>query len=79
MAENADAILMDDKKAIREVRLRRLTVITIFGILELASAKGLNDLTATIDKLRETNFRLPSEDMIEVIVNRDRQRKSDAG
>ncbi len=78
MAENADALLMDDKKAIREARLRDLIVITTFGILELASAKGLIDLTETIDELRETNFRLPSDDIIDEIINRDKLRRSDA-
>ena len=75
--ENADAVLMDDKKAIREARVRGLTVITMFGILELASAKNFIDLAVTLDKISKTNFRLPSKEIIEEILSRDRSRKSD--
>lgn len=76
IAEMADAILMDDKKAIREAKARNLTVITILGILELASAKNLIDLSEMLNRLRNTTFRLPSEEILIEIVKRDQDRKS---
>lgn len=68
--ENADAILMDDRKAIRTARQKNLTVLTTFAILELAAVKKLIDLPQTLDKLAQTNFRMPSDEIIQEILER---------
>jgi predicted nucleic acid-binding protein len=63
--ENADAVLMDDKKAIREARNGGLTVLTTFAVLEIASRKGLLDLEQTRHELSETSFRMPPDEVVE--------------
>lgn len=56
---SADAVLMDDKRAIREAALHGLDVITTLGLLEIASAESLLDLDMAIDALSKTNFHFP--------------------
>ena len=68
--ENADAILMDDRKAIRTARQKNLIVLTTFAILELAAVKKLIDLPQTLDELAQTNFRMPSDEIIQEILER---------
>lgn len=75
LEEKADALLMDDKKAIREARNNGLVVITTLGILELAAIKGLIDFPKVLDELALTSFRLPAEEITEEFFNRDRARK----
>jgi len=72
---NADALLMDDRKAIREARKNNLLVVTTLGILELAAAKGLIDFSQTLAELAKTNFRLPSDEIIEEFLKRDIERQ----
>lgn len=72
--ERADAILMDDRKAIREARKNNLTVLTTFAVLELAAVKNLIDLPMVLNELAQTSFRLPPEEIIEDYLNRDRER-----
>lgn len=75
LEEKADALLMDDHKAIRQARKNNLIVITTLGILELASIKGLIDLSEVLDELARTSFRLPPDEIIEEFLNRDKIRK----
>lgn len=72
---NADAILMDDRKAIREARKNNLLVLTTLGILELAAAKNLIDFSQTLAELARTNFRLPPDEIIEEFLKRDAERR----
>ncbi len=72
---NADAILMDDRKAIREARKNNLLVLTTLGILELAAAKSLIDFSQTLSELAKTNFRLPSDEIIKEFLKRDTERR----
>ena len=71
----ANAILMDDRKAIREARKNNLIVLTTLGILELGAAKNLIDFSKTINELAQTNFRLPSDEIIEEFIKRDAERQ----
>lgn len=71
----ADAILMDDRKAIREARKNNLLVLTTLGILELAAAKNLIDFPQTLTELAKTNFRLPSDEIVEEFLKRDAERR----
>ena len=72
---NADAVLMDDRKAIREARNAGLTVFTTLAILELAAIKNLIGMPHILDKLAQTNFRLPLPEIIEEFLQRDQARK----
>lgn len=73
---NADAILMDDRKAIREARKNNLLVLTTLGILELAAAKNLIDFPQTLTELSKTNFRLPPEEIISEFLKREAKRRA---
>ena len=54
---NANVILLDEKSARRVAIDRGLQVSGTLGIIGEASARGLVDLTAAIERLRTTNFR----------------------
>lgn len=72
---NADAVLLDDKSATSEAERLSLKVIPTFTILEGAAESGLIDLRQTIDDIRKTSFRLPPEDEIQAMFERDRKRQ----
>ena len=69
---NADALLLDDRRGIREATLRGISVITTIGVLELASSKGLVDFSAAINKLKNTSFYMPPSDVLSEILDRNR-------
>jgi predicted nucleic acid-binding protein len=71
----ADALLLDDKRAKSEARRRNIPVITTLNILETAAERGWLDLPDAIVRLRQMNFYLPAEEVIEEILERDRLRK----
>ena len=73
--ERADAVLMDDRKAIREARKHNLTIFTTLAVLELAAIKNMIDLTSVLDELAQTSFRLPPDDIMEEYLRRDNDRK----
>jgi len=75
LEEKADALLMDDRKAIREARKNNLTVITTLGVLELASIKSLIDFPAVLNELAQTSFRLPPDEIMAELLNRYKIRK----
>jgi predicted nucleic acid-binding protein len=72
----ADAILLDDKRAKNEARQRDIRVITLLNILEAAGERDLLDLSSAIDRLRDTSFYMPAEEMVEQALKRDRSRSS---
>ena len=59
LEQKADALLMDDRKAIREARKNNLTVITTLALLELAAIKNLIDFAEILSQLEQTTFRFP--------------------
>lgn len=61
---NADAVLMDDRRGIREATKRGLRILTTFALLEQASRAGLIDFAESIAALATTTFRMPSESII---------------
>lgn len=71
----ADVVLMDDKDAAAEAQRHHILTVPTFAILEQAAARNLLDLPTTVDAMRKTSFRLPPEEIIEVMLRRDRQRK----
>ena len=56
----ADLLLVDDAKARREARRRGLAVTGTLAVLVTAAGRGLVDLPAAIDALRQTTFRAPA-------------------
>ncbi|MGI8468834.1 MAG: hypothetical protein ACR2N3_10300 [Pyrinomonadaceae bacterium] len=78
LEESADALLMDDRKAIREARKKNLLVITTIGILELAAIKNLIDFPTVLDELANTTFRLPADEIIEEYLKRDTERNQNS-
>ncbi len=71
----ADAVLIDDKDALPEARRLNLQTISLFTILERAAARDLIVLPQTVDEMRKTSFRLPPEDEIQAVLERDQKRK----
>jgi predicted nucleic acid-binding protein len=53
----ADAILLDEKSGRRMAASRGLRIAGTLGVLGEATARGLVDLAAAIDRLLKTNFR----------------------
>ncbi|MGE0883778.1 MAG: hypothetical protein AB7P14_09560 [Blastocatellales bacterium] len=60
-----------------EAKRLNLTAIRTFDLLERAAEQGLIDLSVAIDRMKLTTFRLPTTEIIEAMLERDRQRKQD--
>lgn len=71
----ADALLTDDVNAIKEAHHLNLTTVRLFTILESAAENNLLDLSEAIEKMKSTTFRLPPIEIVEAMLERDRQRK----
>ena len=67
--------MLDDKDALPEAKRLNLQTLATFTILERAAEEGLLDLPQVIDEMRKTSFRLPPEEVIEAMLERDRQKK----
>src|SRR6266850_3697141 len=52
----ADALIIDERRGRQEAEKRGLRVIGTLGVLVVAHERGLVDLTAAIDRLRQTTF-----------------------
>lgn len=61
---NAGAVLMDDRRGIREATKLGLRSLTTFALLEQASKAGLIDFAESIAALATTTFRMPSDSII---------------
>ena len=53
---DADAVLLDERRGRQEAENRGLKPIGTLGVLVAAHKRGLIDLSATIDALRQTSF-----------------------
>ncbi len=73
---NADALLTDDRAAIREGRNSNLTVLTTFAVLELAAIKNLTNFEEILDILAHTTFRMPPDEVVNEYLRRNLERKS---
>jgi predicted nucleic acid-binding protein len=71
----ADALLCDDGKAIKEANRVNLPVLRLFNILQIAADNDLLDLPDAIDRVRQTTFRMPSDEIVNAMLERDRLRK----
>ena len=75
LALKAAAVLLDDRGAAVEAKRLNITTIPTFALIEMASEMKLLDLPDAVNKLRQTTFRLPPEELIEAMLARDRGRK----
>jgi predicted nucleic acid-binding protein len=71
----ADALLCDDGKAIKEANRVSLSVLRLFNLLQIAADNDLLDLPDVIDRVRQTTFRMPSDEIVNAMLKHDRQRK----
>ena len=67
-----DAILIDDRRGIREASSLGLNTLTTFALFELASIKRLVDFEETISDLAATSFHMPPKDIVEAYLRRNR-------
>lgn len=72
----ADALMIDDGKGIKEAQQLQIPTLRLLTLLETAAQRDLLDLPDAIHKLTQTNFHLPPEELIEAMLERDRQRRS---
>jgi len=71
-ALHADILLMDDRKGVIVARGKGLRVTGTLGILELAAQDGLTNFAQAVERLRQTNFRIP-EDLLDALLKRHAQ------
>jgi len=76
----ATQLLIDDRAARRIALQRGLLITGTLGILEQAAAKGLLDLSVVMKRLSNTNFRI-STGVVREMMERDaaRRRTGDPG
>jgi predicted nucleic acid-binding protein len=74
--EQADAVLMDDREAIREGKSLNLNVFTTLSVLEIAAIRNLLNFEETLEKLSETSFRMPPDVIKNEYLQRDSHRRS---
>lgn len=70
---NADALIIDERAGREEAKKRGIFIIGTLGILNSAAEKGLLDLPAALDRLRQTSFRA-SEKLIADLLKLDAER-----
>lgn len=73
----ATVILLDDGLATKEATRLNIAFLSTFTILEEAAKKDLLNLPSAVEKMRQTSFRLPPEQRIQAMLERDLQRKQD--
>jgi predicted nucleic acid-binding protein len=56
----ADLLLMDDREGVSAARRKGLRVTGTLGILDLAGQRNLADFAQAVERLRQTNFRIPA-------------------
>ena len=65
----ADLLIIDEKAARRAARDRGLNVTGLLGILDEAATRGMLDLLAVVERLRQTNFRV-SPNLLRVLLEK---------
>ena len=66
---------MDEAEGRREAERHNVLVAGTLAVLEQGAQRGLIDLPAVIERLRQTNFRL-SSNLIQKALDRDANRKN---
>jgi predicted nucleic acid-binding protein len=70
----ADQILLDDKQARKAALERGLAVTGTLSVLEAAGQRDLINLPAALERLRQTDFRAPTQ-LVEDILRRHAERE----
>lgn len=73
LEHKADAVLMDDRDAIRESNSLNLEVFTTLSVLEIADALSLISFKETLEELSKTSFRMPPQEIIDAYLERIRR------
>lgn len=60
---NADLILMDDREGVKIARNKGFIVTGTLGIIDRAAQRGILDMEIACTRLKNTNFRYPSNVM----------------
>ena len=68
LAVDAGALLMDERHGRQEAESRGLKVIGTLGVLVAAHERGLVDLLAAIDSLRQTTFHINPKLLASIVV-----------
>jgi predicted nucleic acid-binding protein len=68
-------VLIDEAEGRREAERHNVRVAGTLAVLEQGAQRGLIDLPAVIERLRQTNFRL-SSNLIQKVLDRDANRKN---
>ena len=67
-------VLIDERRGRKIAQREGLNPLPTLAIIELAAARGLLELRLTLEKLQQTNIRIPQE-RIEAALQRDVNRK----
>jgi len=76
---NATLLLMDERDGVNMARDRGLQVIGTLAALDLAALRGLINLQAMFDRLRETTFRSPLHLMASMLEHDAERKKRQEG
>ena len=68
VAVNAEAVLIDERHGRQEAEARGLKVIGTLGALAAAHERGLVDLLAAIDSLRQTTFHVSPKLLASIVL-----------
>ena len=63
-------LLIDEVRAYREAQRRNIPTLRTLSILDKAAERGLIDLTKTVERLRQTNFRVRPEILDQLLKRR---------
>ena len=66
--------MIDDALGRREASRRGIGTIGTLGVLSAAAEKGLVDLSAALDRLLETNYRI-SRALVDAVIAEDLERR----
>jgi predicted nucleic acid-binding protein len=72
MSQQADVILMDDRRGVAAARAHGLVSIGTLGLLDQAAVRGLINFAAVAARLTTTNFRYPPE-LLDVLLARHQE------
>jgi len=71
---HADAVLIDERRALTVARKAGLLVTGTLGVLEVAAERGLLDLVSALAALRQTTFRVSAQ-ILDDLLRRDADRQ----
>jgi len=67
-------LLMDDRKGVNAAERKGLRVTGTLGILDLAAQRGVEEFAQAVERLRQTNFRVPQA-LLDELLEKHKERK----